>query len=140
MSKPVWVLPSLFLFIAAIVTVASAQQNDAPVKHAAPIQRVTPVAPIVTANDDPTANPVVIGRVDTIDHETGWVKIVSEDRELRLRYPFHKIKDIKMGDNVKVRLASSSEQTIEKFYPRKTPFNLQTWLAMYNLEETGYEH
>ena len=73
-----------------------------------------------------------------IEHNTGWVRIVGEQRELRLRYPFHKIKDIKMGDNVRVRLASSSEQTIEKFYPRKKPFNLQTWLAMYNLEETGY--
>ena len=138
MSKPVWVLPSLFIFIAAIVTVASAQQNDAPIKHSAPIQSAAPVAPIITANDDPTENLVVVGRVGTIDHETGWVKIVSEDRELRLRYPFHKIRDIKIGDNVKVHLASSSEQTIEKFYPRKKPFNLQTWLAMYNLEETGY--
>ena len=138
MSKPVWVLPSLFIFIAAIVTVASAQQNDAPIKHSAPIQSAAPVAPIITANDDPTENLVVVGRVGTIDHETGWVKIVSEDRELRLRYPFHKIRDIKIGDNVKVKLASSSEQTIEKFYPREKPFNLQTWLAMYNLEETGY--
>ena len=137
MSKPVWVLPSLFIFIAAIVTVASAQQNEAPIKHSAPIQRVAPIAPIVTANDESTENLVVVGRVGTIDHETGWVKIVSEDRELRLRYPFHKIRDIKVGDNVKVHLASSSEQTIEKFYPRKKPFNLQTWLAMYNLEETG---
>ena len=51
MSKPVWVLPSLFLFIAAIVTVASAQQNDAPIKHAAPIKalhQLPPLLPLTT--------------------------------------------------------------------------------------------
>ena len=138
MSKPVWVLPSLFIFIAAIVTVASAQQTPAPAKHPARIENVTPVAPVIRSSEDSNQDLFVIGRVEMIEHNTGWVRIVGEQRELRLRYPFHKIKDIKMGDNVRVRLASSSEQTIEKFYPRKKPFNLQTWLAMYNLEETGY--
>ena len=116
MSKPVWLLPSLFIFIAAIVTVASAQQNNGPVNLPAKTQQD---APIATTSQNSSPDSSVTGRVEVIDHKTGWVRVKAEERELRLQYPFYQIKDIRKGDIVNVRLADSSHPTIEKISVRK---------------------
>ncbi len=45
------------------------------------------------------------GKVESVDHKTGWVKVKTDEGSLTVHFPPDSLKDVKEGDTLTVHLA-----------------------------------
>jgi hypothetical protein len=61
------------------------------------------------ADDQMMGSHSMSGKIMAINHQTGWMKVKTQEGELRVHYPPKTVKELKKGEKIAVHLSYSKE-------------------------------